>query len=77
MKTTDEKLNHLKELIFESDNTACFIERESFLNNLDGSIYNVESLNYHADVLAGMLDSVSVPIDEKRYFRRSRRRRNA
>ena len=64
----DNKLNYLKELIFESDNTACFIERESFLGELDTDIYNPESLNFHANVLAGLLDSVSVPVDENDIF---------
>ncbi len=68
MKIINEKLNYLKELVFESDNTACFIEREKFLNNLDTSVYNVESLNYHANILAGMLDNVSVPVDENDIF---------
>ena len=64
----DNKLNYLKELIFESDNTACFIERESFLSGLDMNIYNPESLNFHANVLAGLLDNVSVPVCENDIF---------
>lgn len=68
MKTINEKLNHLKELVFEGDNTACFIERENFLNSLDTDVYNTESLNFHANVLSGLLDSVSVPVDENDIF---------
>ena len=64
----DNKLNYLKELIFESDNTACFIERESFLSGLDMNIYNPESLNFHANVLSGLLDNVSVPVCENDIF---------
>ena len=62
MKLYNERLERLKNLVFESDNTACFIEREQFLNTLDTEVYCETSPHYYAQVLAGLLEYVSVPI---------------
>ena len=62
MKLYNERLERLKNLVFECDNTACFIEREQFLNTLDTKVYSETSPHYYAQVLAGLLEYVSVPI---------------
>ena len=68
MKTTNEKIEYLKNLVFEMDNNACFIERERFLNTLDPNLYCEESPEFFAKVLSGLLASVSVPVDENDIF---------
>ena len=62
MKLYNERLDRLKNLVFASNNTACFIERERFLNTLDTNVYCETSPHYYAQVLAGLLEYVSVPI---------------
>lgn len=61
-------LNKLKELIFESDNNACFIERERILNRLEKEMADYDAPDKYAVILAKLLAEVSVPIYECDYF---------
>ncbi len=66
--TNTQKLQNLRDYIFTTDNTACFIEREDFLHSEKMAEYYITRHDYHANVLAGLLDSVSTPIDENDIF---------
>lgn len=58
----------LKELVFESDNRACFIERERILNRLSIELAEYNEPDRYARALAALLSEVSTPIDESDYF---------
>ena len=60
------KIENLKNLVFEQDNGHCFIEREKYLNSLPQ--VTERPTDYYANVLAGMLDYVSTPVDENDIF---------
>ena len=66
MMTNIEKLEQLKERVFEQQNDHCFIERERFLNARP--ICNDRPTDYYANLLSDMLDYVSTPIDENDIF---------
>lgn len=59
------RIEYLKEKIFEMSNEHCFIERERFLTSLGECKKTNEC---YAEMLSGMLESVSTPIDEQDYF---------
>ena len=61
-------LNRLKELVFESDNEACFIERERILGRLEKEFSDYNEPNKYAYILSKLLSEVSVPIYDCDYF---------
>lgn len=60
------KIDRLKELVFEQKNDHCFIERERFLN--ENSFCKEHSSDFYAKLLSDMLDYVSTPIDKNDVF---------
>ena len=56
-----ERLEQLKNKIFEQSNEHCFVERERFLATYPTE--TMDSADYYARLLSDMLDSVSTPID--------------
>lgn len=62
------KLSELKHLIFESDNTACFIERERILSRLASEMAEYQSDDKYAVILSKLLSEVSTPILDCDYF---------
>ncbi|MBQ9116762.1 MAG: hypothetical protein IJY04_07030 [Clostridia bacterium] len=62
--------NHdrLKELVFESDNNACFIERERILNRLEKEMAEYSEPDKYAVILSKLLSEVSTPILDCDYF---------
>ena len=62
------ELSKLLELIFESDNKACFIERERILNRLEKEMKNYSGADKYAIVLSKLLAEVSTPILDCDYF---------
>lgn len=63
-----ENLSKLKELIFETDNNACFIERERILNRLEKEMADYTEMDKYALIFAKILSEVSTPIFECDYF---------
>lgn len=63
-----ENLSKLKELIFETDNNACFIERERILNRLEKEMADYTEMDKYALIFAKILSEVSIPIFECDYF---------
>lgn len=63
-----ENLSKLKELIFETDNNACFIERERILNRLEKEMADYTETDKYALIFAKILSEVSIPIFECDYF---------
>ena len=61
-------LKILQDLVFESDNTACFIERERCLCRLEKELASDTSPDKHARVLATLLSEVSTPVLDCDYF---------
>ena len=61
-------LEKLKDLIFETDNNACFIERERILGRLEKEMQNYSGADKYAIVLSKLLAEVSTPILECDYF---------
>ena len=68
MNAMASKLEYLKEQIFESDNRACFIERERILNQLQTEMAGYNSTDRYALMLSALLSKVSTPVDESDYF---------
>lgn len=62
------KLSELKELIFQSDNKACFIERERILSRLESEMSDYKYDDKYAIVLSKLLSEVSAPILDCDYF---------
>ena len=58
----------LKKLVFESDNRACFIERERILNQLEKEMAEYQSDDKYAVILSKLLSEVSTPILDCDYF---------
>lgn len=54
-------LEKLKDLIFETDNNACFIERERILGRLEKEMQNYSGADKYAIVLSKLLAEVSTP----------------
>ncbi len=65
---TAKKLEYLKNQIFESDNHACFIERERILSRLEIEMEGYDKPDRYARALATLLSEVSTPVDESDYF---------
>lgn len=61
-----QKIERLKDLVFEQKNNHCFIERESFLNALP--VCEEHPTDYYANILSDMLDYVSTPVDQNDIF---------
>ena len=61
-------LAKLKQLIFESDNTHCFIERERILRKLEQKYTDYKGTDKYALVLSELLSQVSTPILDCDYF---------
>ena len=61
-------LEKLKELVFESDNEACFIERERILGRLEEEMRDYGEPDKYALILSKLLSEVSVPVMECDYF---------
>ncbi|MBQ1224050.1 MAG: hypothetical protein IIX84_07175, partial [Oscillospiraceae bacterium] len=61
-------LNALKDKIFESDNCACYIERERILSRLALKFDGYSGEDKYAKILSELLDEVSVPLLEADYF---------
>ena len=61
-------LNVLKELIFESDNEACFIERERILSRLEKEFKGYDKSDKYARIFSKLLSEVSTPIEDCDYF---------
>lgn len=66
MRSDIQKIEQLKELIFEQKNDHCFIERERFLNSRP--VYSEHATDFYATLLSDMLDAVSTPIDKNDLF---------
>lgn len=61
-------LNKLKSLVFESDNEACFIERERILARLEKEFDSYEKTDKYAVILSRLLEEVSTPVLDCDYF---------
>ena len=61
-------LNCLKELVFESDNEACFIERERILNRLEKESGEYNESDKYALIFSRLMLEVSTPIEDCDYF---------
>lgn len=61
-------IEKLKELIFKSDNKACFIERERILNKLRRELKDYDGDDKYALILSRLLAQVSTPILDCDYF---------
>jgi len=61
-------LDILRELVFDGDNDACFIERERILDRLEGEMKEYAEPDKYARIFAALLSEVSVPIHEGDYF---------
>ncbi len=61
-------LSILKKLVFESDNKACFIERERILSRLELEMADYKSDDKYAIILSKILGEVSTPILDYDYF---------
>ncbi len=61
-------LDALKELVFASDNNACFIERERILQRLQAVPADPDAPDRYARILAQLLAEVSTPVLACDYF---------
>ncbi|MBE6694562.1 MAG: hypothetical protein E7589_07345 [Ruminococcaceae bacterium] len=62
------KLEQLRKLIFESDNSAAFIERDRILTRLEAEMADYTSGDRYAVILAKLLAEVSTPVLDCDYF---------
>ena len=62
------KLDQLKQLVFESDNNACFIERDRILQRLESELPDPDAPDYYAQILSALLAEVSTPVLACDYF---------
>ena len=62
------RLKELKDLIFESNNAACFIERERILSRLEKEMADYNKDDRYAVILSKLLSEVSTPILDCDYF---------
>ena len=58
----------LKEAIFETDNRACFIERDEILGRLEREMFTYDKADKYAVIFSKLLGEVSVPVDTDDYF---------
>ena len=63
-----ERLDALKKLVFDSDDRACFIERERILQRLETELTDETAEDRYAVMLETLLDEVSVPIETHDVF---------
>lgn len=63
-----KKLKKLKEFIFETDNNACFIERDEILGRLETEMAGYDKSDKFAIIFSRLLSEVSVPLNENDYF---------
>lgn len=61
-------LEKLKALVFESDNRACFIERERILAKLEKEFDGYNEPDKYARIFSCLMSEVSTPINEYDYF---------
>ncbi|MBE6703360.1 MAG: hypothetical protein E7585_08140 [Ruminococcaceae bacterium] len=61
-------LKQLRELVFASDNNACFIERERCLARLEKEFAGDTAPDKHARILSTLLSEVSTPVLDCDYF---------
>lgn len=61
-------LSKLKDLIFETDNKACFIERERILGELEAEMKDYKGEDKYARIFSILLSKVSTPILDCDYF---------
>ncbi len=61
-------LKKLKELIFETDNNACFIERERILGRLENEMKDYSGTDKYAIILSMLLTEVSTRVLDCDYF---------
>ncbi len=61
-------LAKLRELVFDADNNACFIERERILSRLEKEMSDYNEADKYALVLSKLLAEVSTPILDCDYF---------
>lgn len=54
---------YLKQKIYESDDTACFITRERILQKLDLQYRTYYAYDREARILADLLDQIDTPVD--------------
>jgi formate C-acetyltransferase len=57
-------IERLKERVFESDNTACFIERDRILQGLKDKWGDKSAANRCVEAFTALLSGVSTPVDE-------------
>ena len=62
------RLDTLRDLVFETDNAACFIERERILARIEKEVASYDAPDKNAKAFAQLLSEVSVPIHECDYF---------
>lgn len=63
-----EKINKLRQLVFDSDNCAAFIERDTILERLDKEMEGYTDNDRFAVLLSRLLSEVSTPILDCDYF---------
>lgn len=63
-----DNLTKLKNLIFETDNNACFIERERIINRLEKEMADYDGHDKYALILSQILSEVSVPLLDCDFF---------
>ena len=63
-----ERLGKLKQLIFDADDRACFIERERILQRLATEHADDTAEDRYAVILERLLGEVSTPIEACDYF---------
>ena len=61
-------LDQLKQLVFETDNNACFIERDRILQRLESELPDPDAPDYYAQILSALLAEVSTPVLACDYF---------
>ena len=61
-------LAKIRDLVFEADNSACFIERERILSRLEKEMSDYNEPDKYAIVLSKLLAEVSTPILDCDYF---------
>ena len=66
--STISRLEYLKKQIFESDNHACFLERERILNRLNIEMADYNEPDRYAKIFATLLSEVSTPVDKHDYL---------
>ncbi len=61
-------LDQLKQLVFETNNNACFIERDRILQRLESEQPDPDAPDYYAQILSALLAEVSTPVLACDYF---------